>query len=117
MIQKNNRKAMQQVIKQLQQWVDGEVPFTTVPGNNYLIDVNKVLQQVSTADLVQELSERSDVAYVDADANTTIAIKFFSKHTKDFIVVKNLKGKKIPNHFEVAKLHRAVHVKLVRKRQ
>lgn len=65
------------------------------------LPVDEVLKQLTTKQLIDELARRDSVLMVDADKQTTVSVKVLCKHAKDYTIIKNLKGKEVPNGFLV----------------
>ena len=65
------------------------------------LPVDVVLKQLTTKQLIDELARRDSVHMVDADKQTTVSVKVLCKHAKDYTIIKNLRGKEVPNGFLV----------------
>lgn len=63
------------------------------------LPTDEVLKQLTTKQLIDELARRDSVLMVDADKQTTVSVKVLCKHAKSYTIIKNLKGKLVPNGF------------------
>lgn len=69
---------------------------------------SKVLDQFTTEELIKELIVRSKqdgskVDFIDCDQHLTTRVLVYPKHANDYLLLKNLNGDAVPNHYELMK--------------